>query len=212
MNAPRAGRTALVVVDLQPDFLPGGALPTAGGDEIVAPIAALLRARRHAVVVATQDWHPKGHVSFASSHEGRAPFDSIDLYGHEQTLWPDHCVPGTEGARLHPDVPWEYADLILRKGTDPRVDSYSGIRENWDERGRRPATGLAGYLKDRGVTAVEICGLARDYCVLWTAEDAADEGFDTTVRWELTRPVDPANDDAVRAALERKGVAIAIAG
>lgn len=202
-------QTALLVVDVQPDFLPGGALAVAGGDEILAPVAGLLESERFGVRVATQDWHPPGHVSFASRHPGRRPFEVVDLYGHAQTLWPDHCVQGSAGAALHPALPWERLDLILRKGTDPQVDSYSAFRNNWDPKGERPATGLAGYLRERGVRAVCVCGLARDVCVRWTAEDAAAAGFRTTVLWDLTRAVDPAADETVRAALAARGVAVA---
>ncbi len=201
-------RTALVVVDLQPDFMPGGALPVAEGDQLVSPIRDLLMSGRFDVVVATQDWHPRGHISFASSHPGTAPYDSITLYGHEQVLWPDHCVQGTAGAALHEGLPLEWVDAIIRKGNDPAVDSYSGFRNNWNVMGDRPPTGLAGLLKERGMTHVLICGLARDYCVKWTAEDAADAGFKVRLLWDLTRPVDPTSDDRVREALIAKGVAI----
>ena len=204
-------RSALLVVDIQPDFLPGGALAVADGDVILEPLRQLLEARRFAHVVATQDWHPAGHVSFASSHPGRAPFDRIELYGREQVLWPDHCVQGTPGAALHPDMPWDSVDAVIRKGTDPRVDSYSTFRNNWDERGERPPTGLAGYLRERGVIEVFICGLARDYCVCWSAEDAVAAGFRTTVIWDLTRSVDPAGDRDVRRALDACGVRISAA-
>jgi nicotinamidase/pyrazinamidase len=197
-----------LIVDIQHDFLPGGALGIAGGDAILAPIRRLLESESFGCVVATQDWHPKGHVSFASSHKGRNPFEAISLYGREQVLWPDHCVAGSPGAALHPSLPLDKIDAIIRKGTDAKVDSYSAFRNNWDEHGNRPPTGLAGYLRERGITDVEICGLARDYCVLWSSEDAADAGFTTTVLWDLTRPVDPASDAAVRATLERKGVRI----
>ncbi len=201
-------RTALVVVDLQPDFMPGGALPVVEGDQLVSPIRDLLMSGRFDVVVATQDWHPRGHISFASSHPGTAPYDSITLYGHEQVLWPDHCVQGTAGAALHEGLPLEWVDAIIRKGNDPAVDSYSGFRNNWNVMGDRPPTGLAGLLKERGMTHVLICGLARDYCVKWTAEDAADAGFKVRLLWDLTRPVDPTSDDRVREALIAKGVAI----
>jgi nicotinamidase/pyrazinamidase len=201
--------TALIVVDLQPDFMPGGALPVAEGDLIVEPIARLVRSGAFGLVVATQDWHPRGHASFASAHPGRRPFDVILLHGHDQVLWPDHCVQGTPGAALHPGLPLERVEAIIRKGTDPEVDSYSALRNNWNGRGERPATGLAGYLQERGVHGVSVCGLARDYCVKWTAEDAADAGFRVGFLWDLTRPVDPASDDAVRAALRGKGVDIA---
>ena len=199
---------ALILVDVQPDFLPGGALPVAGGDRILAPLRRLLDRDPCALYVATQDWHPRGHISFASSHPGRAPFDVVTVHGHEQTLWPDHCVQGSPGARLHPDLPWERIAAVIRKGTDAGTDSYSGFRNNWDAAGARPPTGLAGYLRERGITDVLLCGLARDFCVKWSAEDAAAAGFRTIVLWDLTRPVDPASDARVRADLERAGVAV----
>ncbi|MDH3497703.1 MAG: bifunctional nicotinamidase/pyrazinamidase [Gemmatimonadota bacterium] len=201
-------RTALLVVDLQPDFMPGGALPVAEGDQLVSPIRDLLMSGRFDVVVATQDWHPPGHVSFASSHAGMAPYDTTTLYGHEQVLWPDHCVQGTAGAALHEGLPLEWVDAIIRKGNDPAVDSYSGFRNNWNVMGDRPPTGLAGLLKERGTTHLLVCGLARDYCVKWTAEDAAEAGFKVRLLWDLTRPVDRTSDDRVREALTAKGVAI----
>jgi nicotinamidase/pyrazinamidase len=198
----------LLVVDVQSDFMPGGALPVAEGDRILAPLRRLLESGRFRHRVATQDWHPPGHISFASHHPGRAPFDTLGLYGHPQMLWPDHCVQGTDGAALHPALPWEHVDLILRKGTDPQVDSYSGFRNNWDPRGERPATGLAGYLRERGVREVYLCGLARDVCVKWTAEDAAEAGFQTRLLWDLTRAVDSGADEALRADLARRGVEV----
>jgi nicotinamidase/pyrazinamidase len=201
-------RTALIVVDLQPDFMPGGALAVAEGDEIVAPIRDLVMSGRFDVVVATQDWHPPNHVSFASHHAGKKPFDVIELYGHEQVLWPDHCVQGTLGAALHAGMPRDWVDAIMRKGNDPAVDSYSGFRNNWNRWGDRPPTGLGGYLRERGVTHVVICGLARDYCVTWTAEDAADAGFHVQVLWDLTRAVDPASDERVLRELGAKGVEV----
>jgi nicotinamidase/pyrazinamidase len=197
-----------LVVDIQHDFLPGGALAVTGGDAILAPIRRLLETESFGCVIATQDWHPKRHISFASSHPDRKPFETITLYGREQVLWPDHCVAGSAGAALHPSLPLDEVDAIIRKGTDRKVDSYSAFRNNWDEHGNRPPTGLAGYLRERGITDVHICGLARDYCVLWSSEDAADAGFATTALWDLTRPVDPASDATVRAALEKKGIRI----
>jgi nicotinamidase/pyrazinamidase len=193
-------------VDVQPDFLPGGDLPVPHGDEILRGVASLMDSGGFGVVVATQDWHPPDHVSFASQHEDREPMDTIELYGHEQILWPDHCVQGTRGAELHPDLPWNQVDAIIRKATDPEVDSYSAFRDNWSPDGDRPATGLAGMLRERGLERVVICGLARDVCVRWTAEDAAGEGFDTTVVWDLTRAVEPERDPEVRETLTRRGV------
>jgi nicotinamidase/pyrazinamidase len=158
--------------------------------------------------VATQDWHPAGHVSFASQHEGRRPMDVIDLHGHDQTLCPDHCVQGTPGAELHADLPWTRVEAVIRKGTSPNTDSYSGFRNNWDPAGERPSTGLAGYLRERGIEDVWVCGLARDFCVRWTAEDTAAEGFRTWVLWDLTRSVAPSGDDVLRKVLEARGIGI----
>lgn len=200
--------TALLVIDMQPDFMEGGALSTQGGSETVAPIGRLMERGDYAVIAATQDWHPPDHVSFASQHAGREPFQIIELHGHDQVLWPDHCVQNQPGSVLHPDLPWHRAAVIVRKGQDRQVDSYSGFRNNWNADGERPATGLAGYLRDRGITDVDVCGLARDYCVLWTAQDAAAAGFRTRLLWPLTRPVDAANDDAVRGACRQAGVEI----
>jgi len=199
--------SALLVVDIQPDFLPGGTLPVAQGDEILGPVADLMSSGRFGVCVATQDWHPSGHISFASRHK-RNPMETLELYGHPQTLWPDHCVQRSRGAALHPALPFDRADAIIRKGTDPLVDSYSAFRNNWNAAGQRPSTGLAGYLKDRGIEQVFICGLARDVCVKWTAEDAADAGFQTFVIWDLTRAVDPASDSSIQRGLRGRGVHI----
>jgi nicotinamidase/pyrazinamidase len=203
---------ALIVVDLQIDFLPGGALAVADGDAVIEPIAELMKSSRFGLIVATQDWHPPGHISFASSHAGRAPFETITLYGHEQVLWPDHCVTGSRGAEFHPRLPWERVRAVIRKGQDPKVDSYSGFRNNWDADGQRPPTGLAGYLRECGVGEVAVCGLARDYCVKWTAEDAVDLGFETRLLWNLSRPVDPGADEDVRTSLIAHGVKIEAEG
>lgn len=201
-------RSALLLVDIQPDFLPGGALPTHDGLSILEPIGRLLAARPFGLYVATQDWHPRDHVSFASNHPGHAPMDRIELYGHEQILWPDHCIQESPGAMLHADVDWSGFSSIIRKAVDPQVDSYSAIRNNWNAEGERPPTGLAGYLRERGVEQVFIAGLARDFCVRWSAEDCVDEGFSTFVLWDLSRPVDPASDAEVRDALDRRGVEV----
>lgn len=200
--------TALLLVDIQPDFMPGGALAVAGGDEILAPVKALMERDLFALYVATQDWHPAGHVSFAGSHEGREPFESIDLYGHPQTLWPDHCIQGTPGAALHPELPQAPVAAVIRKGMEADSDSYSGFRNNWNPRGERPSTGLAGYLRERGIREVVVCGLARDVCAKWTAEDAAAAGFRVTFLWDLTRAVDPDSDDQVRSELEKAGARV----
>jgi len=201
-------RSALLLVDIQPDFLPGGALAVGDGNAIIAPVGELMRSNRFGVLVATQDWHPRNHVSFASQHSGEQPFDQIELYGHPQTLWPDHCVQGTPGAALHPHLDWNPVEAVIRKGTDPRCDSYSGFRNNWNADGERPPTGLAGYLRERNIDTVFCCGLARDFCVKWTAEDAAAAGFTTYVLWDLSRSVDPTSDEQVRADLDAAGVRI----
>jgi nicotinamidase/pyrazinamidase len=201
-------RVALILVDIQPDFLPGGALPVAGGDEILEAVAKLMSEVPFGLQVATQDWHPAGHVSFASEHDGKEPMEVITLYGHEQTLWPDHCIQGTPGAELQGDLPWDRVEAVIRKGTSRDVDSYSGFRNNWNPDGERPPTGLAGYLKERGVERVLLAGLARDVCVRWTAEDAAAEGLETHVLWDLTRSVDPSGDPGLRDTLRGKGIGI----
>lgn len=187
---------ALLVVDLQPDFMPGGPLAVADGDQIVEPIAALLP--RFHFVVATQDWHPRGHISFAEKH-GATPFSTIPLYGAEQTLWPIHCVQGTAGAALHSGLPLEHVGVILRKGTYPHIDSYSAFRENLGPDGRRHSTGLGALLHARRIRRVFVCGLARDFCVGWSALDAQAEGFAAVVLDDLTRSVFPEQEAATSA-------------
>lgn len=204
--------SVLLLVDIQLDFCPGGALAVGGGDEILEPTAGLMRLGPFDLYVATQDWHPAGHVSFASSHEGRSPMDIIELHGHEQILWPDHCVQGTSGSQLHPAIDWTAVSAIIRKGGNPLVDSYSGFRNNWSPEGDRPSTGLAGYLRERGVEDVYLCGLARDVCVKWTAEDAIEAGFRTVLLWDLTRSVRPEGDSRLREDLEGRGVVVAESG
>lgn len=209
MSRTLSSHAALIVVDVQPDFMPGGALACHEGEAIVSGVDRLLRSRVFSHVVATQDWHPHGHISFASSHPGRASFEQIALYGQPQTLWPDHCVQGTAGAELHPGIDWTALDAVIRKGSDPAVDSYSGFRENHGPQGARPSTGLAGWLRERGVDEVFVCGLARDVCVLWTAQDAVELGFRASLLWDLSRPVTPASDDATRTTLQTRGIALA---
>jgi nicotinamidase/pyrazinamidase len=198
---------ALLVVDLQHDFLPGGALAVAEGDRIVEPIARLAPA--FTTVVATQDWHPRGHVSFASAHPGRKPFELLELPQGPQELWPDHCVQGTRGAAIHEGFPDAAATLLLRKGTRPEVDSYSAFRENVGPDRRRPTTGLGAWLAARGVRRVLVAGLARDFCVRATAVDAAAEGFEAIVLDDLTRAVFPARRAEVDAVLAGAGVRLA---
>jgi nicotinamidase/pyrazinamidase len=175
---------ALLVVDIQNDFLPGGSLAVAGGDEIVSPVNAL--ARRFETVVLTQDWHTPGHISFASSHSGKEPFEVIDVPYGTQVLWPDHCIMGTEGAAFSAELETPHAQLVIRKGYHPGVDSYSGFQEA----DRRTRTGLAGYLRERGVDRVFLAGLATDFCVSWTALDARAAGFAAIVIEDATRAID----------------------
>lgn len=198
----------LLLVDIQPDFMPGGALAVETGDEILSPVRQLMESDRFELQVATQDWHPPGHISFASNHAGRKPLEDIHLHGHSQTLWPDHCVQGTAGAQLHPDLPWERVAAIVRKGTDPQTDSYSGFCNNWNAAGQRPPTGLAGYLRERNVHEVYVCGLARDVCVRWTAEDGVEAGFKMYFLWDATRSIDPSGDENLRQTLIDLGVTV----
>lgn len=174
---------ALIVVDVQNDFCPGGALAVPGGDEVVAPINAMMD--RFDAVILTQDWHPAGHSSFASSHPGKAPFDTTEMPYGPQVLWPDHCVQGTEGAAFHKDLRTD-GDLIIRKGFRPAIDSYSGFFEN----DQTTPTGLEGYLRSRGITGVTLAGLATDFCVAFTALDAARLGFGVTVQLSACRAID----------------------
>ena len=190
----------LLVVDIQNDFCPGGLLPVPCGDEIV-PIANQL-SNRFAHVVLTQDWHPAGHLSFASSHPGRHPFETIALDYGPQILWPDHCVQGTPGAEFHRDLAIPHAELVIRKGYNAGVDSYSAFREA----DGRP-TGLAGYLRERGVTHVVVAGLALDFCVAWSTCDAAAAGFAVTVVEDVCRAIDTGGSlAAARADMAAAGV------
>ncbi len=174
----------LVVVDVQYDFLPGGSLAVAGGDEIVPLVNKL--AGRFSNVVLTQDWHPADHISFASQHAGKAPFETIELDYGTQVLWPDHCVWQTKGAELSRDLNIPHAQLIIRKGYNRAIDSYSGFQEA----DRETLTGLAGYLNERDVGRLFVVGLATDFCVAWTALDGAAGGFDVTVIEDATRAID----------------------
>ncbi len=175
---------ALIVIDVQNDFCPGGALAVSGGDEVVAPINAMFG--DFDVTVLTQDWHPAGHSSFASSHPGKSPFDMAEMPYGPQVLWPDHCVQTSEGAEFHPALQTGPADMILRKGFNPAVDSYSAFFENDHE----TATGLEGYLRTRGALQLTIVGLATDYCVAYSALDAAKLGFEVTVDLAACRAID----------------------
>jgi nicotinamidase/pyrazinamidase len=184
----------LLVVDVQRDFCPGGALAVPGGDEIVPAINRLAQCFAH--VILTQDWHPAGHSSFASAHPSRQPFETVELAYGRQTLWPDHCVQGTEGAAFHLMLDVPRAELIVRKGYRQAIDSYSAFREN----DRKTPTGLAGYLRERGFERVTLCGLATDFCVLYSALDAREAGFAATLVVGACRGLDV--DGSLRRALD----------
>ncbi len=195
--------SALIVVDMQNDFCPGGALEVPEGDRIVAGINALMR--EHAAVILTQDWHPADHLSFASQHPGSVPYDMVEMPYGPQVLWPDHCVQGTRGAAFHPDLEVDRAELILRKGFRRGVDSYSAFFEN----DHQTPTGLEGYLHARGLSKLTFVGLAYDFCVHYSALDAAVLGFETEVREELTRAIDlDGSRAAASAAMTGAGVTL----
>ncbi len=183
MSIAAAG-TALIVIDVQNDFCPGGALAVSGGDEIVPVVNKLIATATH--VVLTQDWHPAGHSSFASSHAGAAPFSTTTMPYGPQTLWPDHCVQGTTGAEFHSGLAWTKAELVVRKGFRAPIDSYSAFFEN----DRATPTGLSGYLRERGLTRLVMCGLATDFCVAYSALDAARLGFSVSVIMDACRAID----------------------
>jgi nicotinamidase/pyrazinamidase len=196
MNDMRLGDSdVLLVVDLQNDFCLGGALAVAEADAVVPLANRLMAAFPH--VVLTQDWHPKDHFSFASANAGAKPFDLIDAPYGQQTLWPDHCVQGTPGAAFHPDLDTTHAELVIRKGFRREIDSYSTFYEN----DRTTPTGLGGYLRERGLSHVYICGLATDFCVAYSALDARREGFTVTVIEDACRAIDL--DGSLRAALDQ---------
>lgn len=196
----------LLVVDIQNDFTRGGSLEVPDGESIIETVNSL--AGKFDLVVATQDWHPAGHLSFASSHPGRNAFETITLDGMEQVLWPDHCVQGTRGAELHPALKAEPIEAIFRKGTDPRIDSYSGLYDN----GHLKSTGLAGYLRERRAQQVFVCGLAGDYCVYFTARDLLKEGFDTFLIEDATRPISADGFEKAKQVLRSMGGKIVNAG
>ena len=171
----RPSTEALIVIDVQNDFCPGGALAVADGDAIIPEINALMS--EYQVKILTQDWHPSGHSSFATSHVGKAPYDMVTMPYGPQVLWPDHCIQGSDGAAFHPGLQTDPADMIVRKGFRPQIDSYSAFFEN----DQTTATGLHGYLQERGVKSLVLTGLATDFCVNFSAVDAAKLGFDVTV-------------------------------
>lgn len=194
-------RDVLLVVDIQNDFCPGGCLAVPRGDEVVPLINRLASRFEH--VILSQDWHPPGHQSFASAHPGRQPYETIKVSYGEQILWPDHCVQGTLGAEFHKDLRVPHAELVLRKGYHRDIDSYSTFFEN----DRKTPTGLAGYLRDRGLTRIFLAGLAFDFCVRYSAEDAHRLGFKPTVIEDACRAIDVAGSaDATRQSFAALGV------
>ncbi len=193
----------LIVVDVQNDFCPGGKLAVTGGDEIVPLINQLASTHKH--VVLTQDWHPAGHSSFASQHHSKAPFTQIEMPYGPQTLWPDHCIIGSHGAELHKGLDVPHAELIIRKGFRKSIDSYSAFFEN----DHKTPTGLGGYLRERGFKKVTLVGLAFDYCVRYSAEDAKYLGFETEVIESATRAINLGGTaDATRISFQQKGIVL----
>ncbi|MEY3003722.1 MAG: hypothetical protein RLZZ491_898 [Pseudomonadota bacterium] len=192
---------ALIVIDVQNDFCPGGALAVPGGDQIIPGINALMA--EFAAVILTQDWHPADHLSFASQHRGRAPMELTQMPYGPQVLWPDHCVQASRGAEFHPALNTTRADLILRKGFRRQIDSYSAFFEN----DRVTPTGLEGYLKTRGITTLTLVGLATDFCVHFSAVDAARLGFSVSLRTDLCRAIDlDGSLEAARDGMRQAGV------
>lgn len=190
---------ALIIVDIQNDFVAGGRLEVPNGEQIIPLVNEL--SRRFDLVVATQDWHPQTHKSFASNHSGKKPFDVIALEGLQQVLWPDHCVQGTRGADFHPSLEMNSVAAVFRKGMNPEIDSYSGFYDN----GHKRTTGLAGYLRECGIDTVYVCGLAADYCVYYTAKDALECGFKTFYIEDATRAIDERNFEAAKADIAKLG-------
>ncbi|PQL90130.1 bifunctional nicotinamidase/pyrazinamidase [Apibacter sp. wkB309] len=183
---------ALIVVDIQNDFLQGGSLAVQGGKEIIPIINSIQE--KFDLVVATQDWHPKGHKSFASQHSNKSVYDKIDLNGIEQVLWPDHCVQGTFGAEISSELNQNKIEAIFRKGMNTIIDSYSGFYDN----GKLKCTGLGDFLKGRGVKEIFVCGLAADYCVYFTAKDALELGFTSTIIENATKAIDVSNFENIK--------------
>ncbi|MGA9589422.1 MAG: bifunctional nicotinamidase/pyrazinamidase [Salegentibacter sp.] len=189
----------LIIIDVQNDFIPGGALAVPGGDEIV-PLINRLQSKFD-LVIATQDWHPEGHASFASSHLGKEQFESIKLDGLDQVLWPDHCVQNSEGAEFHRDLDTARVEAIFRKGTNLKIDSYSGFYDN----AHLKSTGLAGYLREKGVKELYFCGLAAEFCVFFSLKDALEEGFQATLIEDATRALDKDQFEKAKAEILQKG-------
>jgi nicotinamidase/pyrazinamidase len=198
---------ALLVVDVQNDFLPGGALPVTDGDQVIPVINRIMQKHKFDLILATQDWHPANHGSFAANHPNKVPGEIVDLNGITQVLWPIHCVHGTPGADFSSKLRSDLFNKIFRKGTDPGIDSYSGFFDN----GRRRSTGLDDYLRDRNVDRLFVCGLATDYCVKFTALDGVRAGFQTTLIVDACRGVDIRAGDSAAAVNEMRAAGVSIA-
>ncbi|MFI8380484.1 bifunctional nicotinamidase/pyrazinamidase [Leeuwenhoekiella sp. NPDC079379] len=196
---------ALIIIDMQNDFMPGGPLAVPGGDQIIPLINNLQH--KFDLVIATQDWHPENHSSFADNHPGKSEYDKINLNGIEQVLWPVHCIQTTGGADFHPHLNASRIEAIFRKGTNSKIDSYSGFYDNAHEK----STGLAGYLKGKGVTSLYFCGLAADYCVSYSVLDAIKEGFKVTLYEDATRAIDKESFNKMKEEILDKGGRIKIA-
>lgn len=192
----------LIIIDVQNDFIPGGSLEIANGDRIIPVINELQE--QFDLVVATQDWHPQEHMSFASNHSDKKPFEKAVVQGMEETLWPNHCVQGTRGAELHPELQTNRIAAIFRKGMDPKVDSYSGFYDNH----HKISTGLSGYLREKGVTKIHFCGLAADICVYYTIKDAISEGFSAILIEDASQPLNMKDFESIKKWLIAKGVKI----
>lgn len=192
----------LLIIDVQNDFIPGGSLEVPLADRVVPLINSIQH--RFDLVLATQDWHPEDHISFASGHSGKKAFDTIDLEGNEQTLWPDHCVQGSSGAMFHPDLETDRIAAIFRKGMNPAVDSYSGFYDNM----HLISTGLSGYLREKGATDLYFCGIAGDICVYHSINDAIEEGFRATLIEDASAPLNREVFEVQKKELQKKGVRI----
>jgi nicotinamidase/pyrazinamidase len=193
---------ALVIVDVQNDFMPGGSLEVPHGD-IILPLINRLQ-KDFDLVVATQDWHPQNHKSFASNHSNKKPFNEINLHGMKQILWPDHCVQGSKGAEFHPDLEINKIEAIFRKGMNPEIDSYSGFYDN----DHKKSTGLSGYLKEKGISELYFCGLTSDICVYYTIKDSLKEGFSATLIEDASRPLSNDALASIKSELRKMGVRI----
>ncbi|WP_179349050.1 bifunctional nicotinamidase/pyrazinamidase [Winogradskyella pacifica] len=192
----------LLIIDVQNDFMPSGSLPVPNGDEIV-PVINKIR-DKFDLVIGTQDWHPKDHISFASNHEGKSNFDVIEIHNQPQILWPDHCVQGTEGAKFHPGLNTEKFEAIFRKGTDKTIDSYSAFYDN----GHLKSTGLTGYLKEKEITQLYVCGLAADICVYFSIIDALQEGFSCYFIDDASKALDTKEFETLKKEMIAKGIQI----